>query len=212
VSRTLTQASPDLVVNAGAYTNVDGAETNVDAATRSNEIGPAVLSELCFRHGIPLIHISTDYVFDGSKQSPYVESDPVAPLNIYGRTKAAGEAAIRQRHAHHIILRTSWLYGRFANNVLKTVLRLAMERDELRFVADQRGCPTSTLDVARAILHIAPELKAGKDACGTYHLAGTGATTWHGFVSHITVYLHSCCNRTIVPRPHYQYRCMFIVA
>jgi dTDP-4-dehydrorhamnose reductase len=184
-AREIARSQPTLVVSAGAYTNVDGAEADTAAATRSNESGPAVLATLCSEQGLPLVHISTDYVFDGAKAAAYVESDPVAPLNVYGRTKAAGEAAIRERHPRHVILRTSWLYGRFGSNVLKTVLRLATERTELRFVTDQRGCPTSTLDIARAILHMAPRLKAGEDVWGTYHLAGRGATTWHGFVSHI---------------------------
>ena len=109
----------------------------------------------------------------------------MAPLGVYGRTKAAGEEAVRTRHREHVILRTSWLYGAFGHNLLKTVLRLARERDELRFVADQRGCPTATADVAEAILHIAPRLEAQEPVWGTYHFAGTGVTTWHGFVGAI---------------------------
>jgi dTDP-4-dehydrorhamnose reductase len=185
VARQIAQTRPTMVVNAGAYTNVDRAETDVEAATRSNETGPAVLADLCSERGLPLVHISTDYVFDGTKPIAYVESDPVAPINVYGRTKAAGEAAIRKRHPRHVILRTSWLYGRFGSNVLKTVLRLASEGTDLRFVIDQRGCPTSTLDIARAILHMAPRLQGDDDVWGTFHLAGSGATTWHGFVGHV---------------------------
>ena len=124
-------------------------------------------------------------MFDGTKAGAYVETDPIAPLGVYGRTKAAGEEAIRARHPEHVILRTSWVYGAFGRNLLKTVLRLAGERDELRFVADQRGCPTSTADIAEAILHAAPRLARREPVWGTYHFAGTGATTWYGFVRHI---------------------------
>ena len=185
VARMVAAVAPDIVVNAAAYTDVDKAETDVAAATRANHTGAAVMAQVCADHGRPLVHISTDYVFDGAKPGAYVEADPVAPLNVYGRTKAAGEAAVRERHAEHLIVRTSWLYGRFGRNALKTALRLAAERDELRFVTDQRGCPTSTLDVARAILHVAPRLEAREPVWGTYHLAGAGVTTWHGFVERV---------------------------
>jgi dTDP-4-dehydrorhamnose reductase len=185
VSRIVAAIAPGIVVNAAAYTDVDKAETDVEAAIRANRTGPAVLAQVCAEHRRPLVHISTDYVFDGAKPGAYVEADPVSPLNVYGRTKAAGEAGVRERHAEHLILRTSWLYGRFGRNALKTALRLAAERDELRFVNDQRGCPTATLDVARAILHVAPRLAAREPAWGTYHLAGVGVTTWHGFVEHV---------------------------
>jgi dTDP-4-dehydrorhamnose reductase len=185
VELALRELSPGLVVNAAAYTKVDAAESEIEEAVRSNAEGPAILAELCATSGIPLVHISTDYVFDGTKAGAYLETDRVAPLGVYGRTKAAGEEAIRTRHREHVILRTSWLYGAFGHNLLKTVLRLARERDELRFVADQRGCPTSTADVAEAILHIAPRLQAQEPVWGTYHFAGTGVTTWHGFVGAI---------------------------
>jgi dTDP-4-dehydrorhamnose reductase len=185
VTDAIAAASPSLVVNAAAYTRVDEAETNIEEATRSNAAGPAVLAEACAHSHLPLVHLSTDYVFDGSKTSAYVESDPVAPLGVYGRTKAEGETAVRTRHREHLILRTSWVYGVFGRNMLKTALRLARERDELRFVTDQRGCPTSTADLAEAILHVAPRLAAGEPVFGTYHFAGTGAATWYDFIRHI---------------------------
>jgi dTDP-4-dehydrorhamnose reductase len=186
VAAAIAAASPAIVVNAAAYTRVDEAETEIAAAARSNATGPAVLAEACARTRLPLVHVSTDYVFDGTKAGAYVESDPVAPLSAYGRTKADGEAAIRARHREHLILRTSWVYGVFGRNMLKTALRLARERDELRFVADQRGCPTSTADLAEAILcAAAPRLVAGEPVSGTYHFAGTGATTWYDFVRHV---------------------------
>jgi dTDP-4-dehydrorhamnose reductase len=176
---------PALVVNAAAYTKVDLAESEVEAARQGNEIGPKLLAQSCAAASLPLVHVSTDYVFDGTKSGAYVETDPVAPTGSYGRSKAAGEEAVRAAHPRHVILRTAWVYGEFGNNFLKTMLRLAATRDELRVVADQRGCPTATDDLAAAILTIAPRLTAGEDVWGTYHFAGTGATTWHGFASRI---------------------------
>jgi dTDP-4-dehydrorhamnose reductase len=184
VAEAIMGTKASLVVNAAAYTAVDKAETETAQAKLVNETGPALLAEACARSRLPLVHLSTDYVFDGTKNAPYVETDPISPLGVYGRTKAAGERAVRTRHAEHLILRTSWVFGRFGRNLLKTALKLAAERDELRFVADQRGCPTSTADLAEAILHIAPKI-AAQPLWGTYHLAGTGATTWFEFVSHI---------------------------
>lgn len=185
VADAIAAAKPTVVVNAAAYTAVDKAESEPDEAARVNESGPAILAEACARQQLPLVHISTDYVFDGTKAGSYVETDPIAPLGVYGLTKAAGEEAIRGWHPWHLVIRTSWVYGRFGRNLLKTVLRLAGERDELRFVADQRGCPTSTADIAEAILHAMPRLVAHEPVWGTYHFAGTGATTWFEFVRHI---------------------------
>jgi dTDP-4-dehydrorhamnose reductase len=176
-------ARPTVVVNAAAYTRVDLAEKEPEAARLGNEIGPGVIAEACAAARTPLIHISTDYVFDGSKHGPYAETDPVAPLGVYGATKAAGEEAVRKRLAEHLIIRTSWVYGAYGNNFLKTMLRLAGERDELRVVADQRGCPTSTGDIADAILQIAPRLCS--DFYGLYHFAGAGSASWHEFASRI---------------------------
>jgi dTDP-4-dehydrorhamnose reductase len=176
-------ARPALVVNAAAYTKVDLAEKEPDAARLGNEIGPGVIAAACSAARTPLIHISTDYVFDGAVDGSYVETDPIAPLGVYGATKAAGEEAVRHGLAEHVILRTSWVYGVFGNNFLKTMLRLAAERDELRVVADQRGCPTSTADIADAILHIAPRLRS--DVYGLYHFAGAGSASWHEFASRI---------------------------
>ena len=176
---------PSLVVNAASYTKVDLAEKEIEAARQGNEVGPAVLGAACAAAGIPLVHISTDYVFDGTKPSAYVEDDPIAPVNSYGASKAGGERAVRETTPQHVILRSSWIYGEFGNNFLKTMLRLAAERDELRVVADQRGCPTSTPDLANAILTIAPRLTGGDAVWGTYHFTSDGVTTWHGFASRI---------------------------
>lgn len=177
--------NPSVVVNAAAYTKVDLAERETDAARQANEVGPGILAAACATAGVPLIHISTDFVFDGSKQGAYVEDDPVDPINAYGRSKAAGERAVRETAPAYVIIRSSWVYGEFGHNFLKTVLALAATRDELRIVSDQRGCPTSTPDLAAAILTVASRLGAGDDVQGTYHFAGSGVTTWHGFAARI---------------------------
>ena len=172
-------------MNAAAYTNVDQAEDDYETALRANAHGPAVLSAACHAADMPLIHVSTDYVFDGTKAGPYVESDPIAPIGAYGLSKAAGETAVRDGMPKHLIIRTSWVYGEFGKNFLKTILRLAKERDELRVVADQHGSPTSTAAIASAILSIAPQLRNENTRWGTYHLSGTGVTSWHGFAEWI---------------------------
>lgn len=176
---------PRLVVNAAAYTAVDRAESEPELARAANVEGPTVLAASCARAGVPLVHLSTDYVFDGKKSGAYVEDDPIAPLCVYGRTKAEGEAAVREAQPRHVILRTSWVYGVHGKNFLKTVLRLASERDELPMIADQFGCPTATADIAEAILLLAPRLVADANVSGTYHFAGAGRTSWHGFATEI---------------------------
>ncbi|MCB4769867.1 dTDP-4-dehydrorhamnose reductase [Ancylobacter sp. Lp-2] len=183
--RLLATGPASLLVNAAAYTKVDKAETEPEAARRDNAAGPAALAAAAEEAGIPLLHLSTDYVFDGTKTGAYVESDPVAPLGVYGRTKLEGEEAIRRAAERHIILRTAWVYGRHGNNFLKTMLRLAAERDELRVVADQTGNPTATRDLAEAILTVTARVAAGTAPWGTYHFAGTGTTSWHGFADAI---------------------------
>ncbi|MGB9366366.1 MAG: dTDP-4-dehydrorhamnose reductase [Xanthobacteraceae bacterium] len=185
VRAAISRHTPSLVVNAAAYAKVDASESEIEAARLGNEIGPAVLAAACAVAGVPLIHISTDYVFDGSKDGAYVEDDPIAPISAYGRTKATGEQAVREAAPRHVILRTSWLYGEFGHNFLKTMLALAATRDELRVVSDQHGCPTSSADLAAAILSIAPYLAANEAVWGTYHYAGSGVTSWHGFAGRI---------------------------
>ncbi len=185
VAERIAEAKPGLIVNAAAYTAVDKAENDAEAAEHANVEGPRVLARAAERAGVPLAHISTDYVFDGSKSGPYLESDPIAPLGVYGSTKAAGEAVVREAAARHVIVRTAWVYGAHGANFLKTMLRLADERDELRVVADQRGCPTSTRDIAEALLAVDDAVAGGASPWGTYHFAGTGATTWHGFAAEI---------------------------
>jgi dTDP-4-dehydrorhamnose reductase len=175
-------ASPSLVVNAAAYTAVDAAETSQDAAYRANRDGPAQLARLCAETGATLIHVSTDYVFDGAKGAPYVETDPVSPQGVYGASKLAGEQAVLASGARAIILRTSWVYSPWGRNFVRTMLTLGQTRDRLTVVADQKGCPTTAADLADAILAITARLRDGwRDAyAGVYHAAGSGWTTWHG--------------------------------
>lgn len=196
VARAMAEVKPDLVFNAAAYTAVDKAEGDAEAAERGNATGPGLLAAACAKAGIPLVHISTDYVFDGTKTGAYVESDPIAPLGVYGRTKAAGEAAVREATDRHVILRTSWVYGAHGANFLKTMLRLAGDRDRLTIVADQRGCPTATRDIAEALFAVADAVEAGTARYGTYHFAGTGATTWHGFAAEIVAHAARHTGRT----------------
>lgn len=174
---------PRIVLNAAAYTAVDKAESEREAAYAANVVGAELVARAAAAQRLPIIHISTDYVFDGTKIGAYVETDPIAPLGVYGMTKAEGEARVREKNSRHFILRTAWVYGRFGANFLKTILRLSREREELRIVADQYGCPTATQDLAEAIFAIDRAWAGGVDATGTYHFAGAGATTWHGFAS-----------------------------
>jgi dTDP-4-dehydrorhamnose reductase len=176
--------APRAIINAAAYTAVDKAETEAEAAHAINALGPEYLAGVAAELDIPFLHVSTDYVFDGTKRGAYIEDDPVAPLGVYGRTKEEGERRVRAAHVKHIILRTSWVYGAYGSNFLKTMLRLSKQRDELRVVADQRGCPTATIDIAHALFAAEAALN-GNAQWGTYHFAGTGATTWHGFAREI---------------------------
>ena len=182
----LAAAAAEVVINATAYTGVDKAESEPGLAFAVNRDGPARLAELCRERGAALLHISTDYVFDGTKPAPYLETDPVAPVSVYGASKAAGEAAIRAVAPRHVILRTSWVYGAHGQNFLKTMLRLGAEREELGVVADQHGAPTAAADIAAALVRIAEQVAGRAEApWGTFHYTGAGATTWHGFADHI---------------------------
>jgi dTDP-4-dehydrorhamnose reductase len=177
---------PTAVINAAAYTLVDRAETENDLAFAVNAAAPAHLARLCGQAEIPLVQVSTDYVFDGRKPTPYVEDDPVAPLGVYGRSKAAGEAAVRGTLREHLIVRTAWLYSPYGSNFVRTVLRLAAEGKELRIVDDQVGSPTCAADLAEALLSIAGRLRSGGEIpWGTYHYCGRGITSWFGFARHI---------------------------
>jgi dTDP-4-dehydrorhamnose reductase len=174
---------PDIVLNAAAYTAVDRAEKDVERCTAVNALAPATLAEETARSNALLIHYSTDYVFDGTKRSPYVEDDDPAPLNVYGRTKLAGERAIAAAGGPHVILRTSWIYGTTGTNFLRTMLRLASEQPEIRVVHDQVGAPTWSRRLAWATAQLVARWPSagGEEASGVYHLSAAGSTTWYEF-------------------------------
>jgi dTDP-4-dehydrorhamnose reductase len=180
------ETAPWLVINAAAYTAVDAAETDEAAAYRANRDGPAELARLCAAADIPLIHVSTDYVFDGTKGEPYVEADPTAPQGVYGASKLAGEAAVLASGARTVILRTAWVYSPTGKNFVRTMLAVGRTRDRLTVVADQKGCPTTAADLATTILGIAGRIAAtGWDDRyrGVFHAVGSGWTTWHGLAT-----------------------------
>lgn len=187
VDSCLAETVPDLAVNCAAYTAVDRAESERDLAFKVNAGGPANLADVCSARRIPLVHISTDYVFDGSSRRPYVEDDPPAPLGVYGASKWEGEQAVRQRLVEYLIVRTAWLYGVHGNNFVKTILKLASDREEIKVVADQYGCPTWTVSLADALTVVAREILRGKARVlwGTYHFCGGGQTSWHEFAKAI---------------------------
>lgn len=175
-----------LIINAAAYTAVDKAESEQDHAFAINRDGSARLAYSCAKHKIPLIHISTDYVFDGGKEGAYLEDDPVTPLGVYGKSKAAGETEVRNGLQEHIIVRTAWLYSIYGNNFVKTMLRLGKNTETLKVVDDQYGCPTSADDLAKAVLTIASKIIEGGDIVwGTYHYCGKGQVSWYGFAEKI---------------------------
>lgn len=175
---------PDAVINAAAYTAVDKAESDAESAFAVNRDGPKNLAISCEEMGIPLIHISTDYVFDGSKQGAYIESDPTAPLSVYGASKLAGELAVQENCSRHIILRTSWVFSSHGNNFVKTMLRLGSERETLGIVADQHGCPTAAVELARAIYAVLDQKPTGS-TWGMYHFCQPEPTTWFKFAEAI---------------------------
>jgi dTDP-4-dehydrorhamnose reductase len=181
-------AKPPVVINAAAYTAVDAAESHAEAAKAGNHTGPLRLAALCAEAGIPFIHVSTDYVFDGSKNAPYVETDPTGPTGVYGATKRDGEVAIMATEAHAVILRTAWVYAAHGKNFARTMLSAARRMPVLRVVGDQRGTPTAAPDLAAAILDILARLRETgwrDEYKGIYHATGASETTWHGFATAI---------------------------
>jgi dTDP-4-dehydrorhamnose reductase len=181
----LRELRPDLVVNAAAYTAVDQAESDRERTFAVNRDGAGHIAEACAALAVPMIHVSTDYVFDGTKAEPYREDDPTASLSVYGDSKAAGEALIRERHDRAAIIRASWLFGVGGKNFVKTIAGLAQHRDELRIVADQRGCPTPAPDLAASILALGRLMIEQRDLAGVFHYAGAEVISWHGFAEAI---------------------------
>ncbi len=187
IAATFDRVRPSLVINAAAWTGVDTAEKEPEAAYRANRDGPAALARLCARDGVPLIHISTDYVFDGDKPEPYVETDRTNPTGVYGASKLAGEEAVLASGARAAIFRTAWVYNATGKNFVRTMLNAALKMDTLKVVADQHGNPTHAGDLADVLLVAAAKMRAGwNDAFGgIFHAAGTGGTTWHAFAEAI---------------------------
>ena len=182
------QTKPDIIINLAAYTAVDKAESEPDLAYQINVTAPEVLAEKAIELDIPLIHFSTDYVFDGLKQEAYVETDPTNPQSVYGKTKHDGEEKIRA-HAKHVILRTSWVFGSHGNNFLKTILQLILDKESLNIVGDQRGSPTSASMLADVTFKIVDKIFKDKNFndFGTYHLTNEGETNWHAYASFIAI-------------------------
>jgi dTDP-4-dehydrorhamnose reductase len=188
IVQALGEFRPDIVVNPAAYTAVDKAESEPDQAYALNRDGAGIVAAAAADLGVPLIHFSTDYVFDGAKDTAYVESDPINPQGIYGRSKYEGELAVAAANPQHIVLRTSWVYAPFGSNFVRTMLRLAAERDSLRVVDDQVGCPTYAPDIAAAVIRIAKTIVAEgwqSQFAGVTHLAGPDALTWYAFAKDI---------------------------
>jgi dTDP-4-dehydrorhamnose reductase len=183
IRRAVQTIQPDLIINPAAYTAVDKAESEPELAYAVNATAPQVLAEEAAKVGARIIHFSTDYVYAGTKVGVYVEDDATQPLSVYGKSKLAGEDAIRSVGLQHLIFRTSWVYGAYGKNFLNTILRLAAERDELRIVADQFGAPTSSSSIANAVLSVIGHWQ--NKLTGTYHLVNAGQTSWHGFATAI---------------------------
>ena len=188
--------APDVVVNAAAYTAVDRAETDVDAAFRANAEAPRQLAQACAARDALLVHYSTDYVFDGRGTRPYREDDPTAPLGVYGASKLAGERAIQESGCRHLIFRTGWVYGRHGANFMRTMLRLAAGRDELRVVADQLGAPTPAALIADVTARI---IASSPTVSGLFHLTAKGQASWHGFA--VAIFEHACRSGMLARAP-----------
>ncbi|MDC7682871.1 dTDP-4-dehydrorhamnose reductase [Asticcacaulis sp. BYS171W] len=180
-------AKPDVIISSAAYTAVDKAESETALAQAINGDGPGALAKLAAELNVPILHLSTDYVFAGDKDGIYDESDVPAPVSVYGATKLSGETQIAAATDNHVILRTAWVYSPYGNNFVKTMLRLGETRDELNVVADQHGCPTYAPEIARALIAVAQRVVADPDPTlrGVFHLTGQGETTWAGFAEGI---------------------------
>jgi dTDP-4-dehydrorhamnose reductase len=188
LARAIDEFRPDIVINPAAYTAVDKAEAEPEQAFALNRDGARTAAEIAAQRGLPIIHLSTDYVFDGAKQGAYVESDAVAPQGVYGRSKLEGEQVVAVANPRNIVLRTAWVYAPFGGNFVRTMLRLAAERDRLRVVDDQIGCPTYAPDIADAIIAVARrwgDSGWSSQLAGVTHLSGPDALTWCGFAREI---------------------------
>jgi dTDP-4-dehydrorhamnose reductase len=197
IAPALEGSRPDVIVNAAAYTAVDRAESEPQLAMTINRDGAAAVARTAAKLGIAFIQISTDYVFSGRKSAPYLETDDVGPLGVYGQTKLAGEEAVRSEHPFPIILRTAWVYSPFGANFVKTMLRLAGERDRLRIVDDQVGNPTSALDIAEGIILVAGHIADRSRLQGTFHMSGAGEISWCGFARQIFAISASLGGRSV---------------
>ena len=199
IATALSDLRPDIIVSAAAYTAVDKAESEPELAFAVNAAGAGAVAEAAARIGVPVIHMSTDYVFSGDQTSPYSEEDATGPISVYGHSKLAGEQAVAAASPNHVILRTAWVYSPFGANFLKTMLRLSETRDHLRVVADQTGCPTSALDIAEAILAIAARIVTDPSPSlrGIFHLTGNGEASWADFAEEIFAELHKSGGKSI---------------
>ncbi len=185
VNAAIQHHQPDVVVNAAAYTKVDQAEQEQELANRVNHLGALNLAKACAQFKIPLLQLSTDYVFDGEKTSAYTEGDETNPRSVYGRTKWLGELAVRDTLSTHVILRVSWVFGVYGQNFVKTILRLAQERERLTIVDDQRGCPTAAKDIAAVIFRLCEQMVSHQLPWGTYHFCGMQPVSWYQFAEAI---------------------------
>jgi dTDP-4-dehydrorhamnose reductase len=199
VQAALRAARPDVIVSAAAYTAVDKAESEPELAFAVNAEGAGAVAEAAAVLGVPIIHLSTDYVFGGDKAKPYVETDPTGPVSVYGRSKLAGEIKVAAATANHVILRTAWVYSPFGANFLKTMLRLAETRDTLKVVADQHGQPTSALDIADGVIAVARSLASDKDPAlrGVFHITASGHGSWADFAEAIFAGLKARTGKTV---------------
>lgn len=199
IRNSLFDVLPDLVVSAAAYTAVDKAESDESAAFVINAGGPESLAKVTAELGIPMIHLSTDYVFSGRKPTPYCEADEPDPVSVYGRSKLAGEIAVARHNADHAILRTSWVYSPYGNNFLRTMLRLAETKDIVGIVCDQKGTPTSALDIADAVISVAKQLHSNSDSNlrGVFHMTSQGEATWADFGEEIFAQLEHHNGRSV---------------
>ncbi|WP_439287252.1 dTDP-4-dehydrorhamnose reductase [Lonepinella sp. BR2357] len=194
------QWRPDVIINAAAHTAVDRAESEAELAHQINSVGAENLAIAAAQVGAAILHISTDYVFDGTKSEPYLENDPVCPQSVYGKTKLDGEVAVINANPRHIILRTAWVFGEHGNNFVKTMLRLAQSRDELGIVADQFGSPTYAGDIAKALIHIAFAILNGSTSFGIYHFSGSPYVNWAEFAE--AIFSQAVLQNVLKKAPH----------